>query len=308
MAVLATFDYFFDLPGELREQILMLLLVKPNGIIIGSDPTVRSWNDRDSEDESDDDDDEDDDESNPDGSPAWPINYFLVNHIFKREATAVYFRENTFHIYATGRKYTPPHAPADDPLQALYATGQRLHRHGTLPPPAAPGGEALLNRPEWAPSRARLRSVVLHVQRPGRGALARDVFAPLLAMILGGGLRVLDVRLRWYPRSSAGSSSSSASGSSSSSRALASPPMRELYRVLSDPDLDAARLRVPARAHDACWCAFHGAAAACGGREGQRAPDRGDDEDDAWIDVDIGALIRAHGGFDEQQRIFKVGD
>lgn len=299
MAVLETFDYFFDLPGELREQILILLLVKPNGIIIGSDPTAPNWNDSDSEDESDDYDDDDygDDESNPEASPAWPINYFLVNHIFKREATAVYFRENTFHIYATGRKYTPSHAPTDDPFQAVYATGQRLHRHGApLPGPLPPAeGEALLNRPEWAPARARLRSVVLHVQRP-RGALSHDVFAPLLDMILGGGLKVLDVRLQWYPRSGA---------PARGSRALASAPMLALYRVLSDPDLDVARLRVPAGAHEACWCAFHGAGGegeACR-REGQSAHDR-----DAWVDVDIGALIRAHGGVDEQQRIFKVGD
>lgn len=278
----ATFDYFFDLPGELREQILGLLLIKQGGIIIGSDKRLLSNS---AEDQEDDESDDDELGYDPEGYSAWPLNYFLVSQVFNREATAVYFRENTFYIQATGRKYVSHH-PVDD-LKAIYTTGERFHQHGLSPPP--PPGEALLNRPEWVRSRRRIRKVVLCVQRP-RGSLAADVSAPLLDMILAGGLKVLEVRILWF--------------AARGGRVLASAPMRSLYRVLSDPDLDVARLRVPAGRHEEFWCAFHaggGPARGCVRAGGGR-------ETCAWVDVDVGALIREHGGVEEQLRIFKVGD
>lgn len=289
MAVPETFDYFFDLPGELRAQILSLLLVQKCGIIIGSDKRLLSNTSNDEEDDDDDESDDGQDEYDPESDSAWPVNYFLVSQVFNREATAVYFHDNTFYIQATGRKYIS-HTPSPvDHLQAVYTTGQRFHQHGLGSPPPPPG-EALLNRPEWARSRRRIRKVVLYVQRP-RGSLSADVFAPLLDMILAGGLKTLEVRLPWHARRGW--------------RVLASAPMRSLYRVLSDPDLDVARLRVLAGRHEEFWCAFH---ERDGLARGPCATAGGVGEGLAWVDVDVGALIREHGGVEEQLRIFKVGD
>lgn len=283
MKISTSFDYFFDLPGELREQILGLLLVKKGGIILAAH---RSSLAKGLDDVSSEESDYDGYDDTSEDSPTWPLNYFLVSQVFNREATAIYFSENNFHISATGRKYSP-HPLLDDP-RATYAIGQRLHQHGLGPPP--PPGEALLNTPEWERSRRRIRKVVLDVQRP-RGSLSVDVFDPLLDMILAGGLKVLEVRIVWF--------------ATRGERVLDSAPMRSLYRVLSDPDLDIARLRVPADRHEGFWCDFHGGGggAGCG-----RARLKDEGLGSGWFDIDIGAVVKAHGGEEEQMRIFEVGD
>lgn len=141
MAALARFDYFFDLPGELREQILSYLLVRQGGILAGcpgdwseniahklglpsrqlgflwdsSDRRNRlldDWvsssdeSDESGEDSEDDEDDEDDGSFRRRRRSKWPLNYFLVSQTFYREVTAVYFRHNMFYLLATGRKQT----------------------------------------------------------------------------------------------------------------------------------------------------------------------------------------------------------
>lgn len=285
MATSASFDCFFDLPGELREQILGYLLIRPTGVFIGSVPRLLQLNP--------DDDQEEDDESygynyqnDHDGSPEWPVNYFLVSQTFNREATAIFFRENSFHIYATGRKYVP--SASEDALQHSAQSSTKppyWHETGLAPAP----GEALLNAPEWIRSRRRIRQVVLYIQRP-RGHLEKDIFQPLLDMILAGGLKVLEVRICWYGTRREG--------------VLASAPMQALYRALSDPDLDVARLRVSLRRHEPFWCDLHE-----GGRQGCGSV-RGKSEGwgEEWIDVDVKEIICKHGNVEEQLRIFKVGD
>lgn len=283
MAMPGTFDCFFDLPGELREEILGHLLIRPGGVFIGSVPRLLQPNP---------DDGQEDDESycydhqnDHDGSSEWPVKYFLVSQTFNREATSIFFRENTFHIYATGRKYILP------PPEYMSSPGQSSTKpsywHGTSLPPAP--GEALLNRPEWVRSRRRIRQVVLYIQRP-RGHLEWDIFQPLLDMILAGGLKVFEVRICWYGTRREG--------------VLASAPMQALYRVLSDPDLDIARLRVPLRKHEPFWCGLHkGGRQACGSVRDKSETQKGE-----WIDVDVGEIIRRHGDVEGQLRIFKVGD
>lgn len=107
----STYDYFFKLPGELREQILTSLLVKPEGVRIHDlscsdlmrskrpEPQTkpRLWHDEVlrrtyvvGED-----------------FALWPLSYFLVSRAFHREASAAYFSRNMFYLY--GRKrYRPP--------------------------------------------------------------------------------------------------------------------------------------------------------------------------------------------------------
>ncbi|KAF3764692.1 hypothetical protein M406DRAFT_70784 [Cryphonectria parasitica EP155] len=229
MTALQTFDYFFDLPGELREQILSYLLVRSHGVGLGSMPGIVPSK-------------ADDIETGDfydcpkqNGAPAYPLNYFLVSQTFHDEATSVYFRENSFHIVATGRKYLPTQSGlVRVPDQVL----EERTRRAFLPSP----GEALLNRPDWAHVRQRIRKVVLYLQRP-RGFLEKEIFEPLLDMILAGGLKSLDVRICWF--------------GSRGQKLLSCPPLKSLYRVLGDPDLDDVRLRVAARAHEQVWCPFH---------------------------------------------------
>lgn len=150
MSNMPQFDYFFDLPGELRRQILGYLVVEPGGVMIGQrGPWSRaiggspSWSFADI-----DTDDQDDDDADTLG---WPLNYFLVSHAFHREVTAVYFRQNTFYLIATGRK------PAT-----------------TYPGPC----ERLLGDPRYRDSRRRMRKIVLYIKAL-RGVLVDGVFKPL---------------------------------------------------------------------------------------------------------------------------------
>lgn len=132
MAFLQRFDYFFDLPGELREQILSYLVIKPGGVIIGepgewsqnlarelgqpqkkcvrtgadSSSLCSDIDDDDEEGEENGDDDGDDEPGSRRKKSKWPLNYFLVSQTFHREVTSIFFRENTFYLLATGRMAT----------------------------------------------------------------------------------------------------------------------------------------------------------------------------------------------------------
>lgn len=253
MAALPRFDYFFDLPGELRKQILGYLLVKPGGVIIGepgewsqsiahelgqprklrprkpaedsssSSSSSTSFDDDDDDDlssiSSDDYDYDDDDDDDYDDTPGrrrkrksrWPINYFLVSQTFHREATAVYFRENTFYLLATGRKPAPDLLSRPDGARRAAGSGSASafgfnnhyhnHKHeyhyprnndrrgggrrlkrggiiggvgGAFPGPC----EGLLGEARYRDSRRRMRKVVVYVKAL-RGPLVEGVFKPL---------------------------------------------------------------------------------------------------------------------------------
>lgn len=307
MALLQTFDSFFDLPGELREQILGHLLIRPDGIICGPFPEAgpRSF-DGPLNDESDD----CYERQGQEGSPGWPLNYFLVSQAFNREATAVYFRENTFYLWASGRKRGRTSLTWDSPALQDFGRDAPSGRTRNLPALHPAACEVLLKRPEWARSRRRIRSIVLYLGRL-RGGLDQNVFQPLSDMVLAGGLKSLEARL--YDRGP----------NTRPESFLGSTPMQWLYRLLSDPDLNVARLRalLDMNQHPEFWCPFHkGGESACGnnsspgpqldatnskrnGRFGQV-----DGKWGVWVDLDIEALIEKHGAMEEQFRIFKVGD
>ncbi|KAI3390232.1 hypothetical protein diail_11663, partial [Diaporthe ilicicola] len=187
------FALFFELPGELREQILAHLVVKPAGIHIGERhcfPRATGLpGDTESDengDGSDNDDDKVDDHNHDetDNGMGWPANYFLVNSIFYKEASSLFFGENTFHLYAGVRR-----SILFDPLSELGVLAplwqQSSHRKG----PADCGSTA-----RYHLSRRRLKRVILYIQRLG-GSLG-DVIAPCLQdMVLNGDLRHLDIRV-----------------------------------------------------------------------------------------------------------------
>lgn len=279
MAVHELFEFFFDLPSELREQILGYLLIRPEAIQIRPDAELTepaSWSaDHQTLSWSSDSDEED-------GAP-WPLNYFLVCQTFKREATAMFFRENIFHVLSKGTKVQLHHP--------IYSRGDRARPNLLLPPKEPRSGDALLLNPAWTPSVRRIRNVIIHIQRL-RGSLEQAVFQPLLDMILAGGLKNLEIRVGFRVRSDS---------------MFSALPMRCMYRVLTDPDLLVARLCIPAEHHESAWCAFHQdggegrekCAFFQGMMEGPRT---------CWLDVDVAALIRKYGDVDDQFRIVKVGD
>lgn len=278
MAVLEHFELFFDFPSELREQILGYLLIKPEAIQIKQDS--------DRENLGSDSDTGEEDESETYG-PRWPLNYFLVSQTFNREATAIYFRENVFHVFTKGTKtllnrpdYLPKnHCPNFSPLMSFKDPRS---------------GDALLLNPAWTPSVRRIRNMVIYIHRL-RDFLERSVFQPLLGMILAGGLKNLEFRV----------------GSRSRGESMFSaPPMRYIFRVLTDPDLFVARLSIPARNHAAVWCPFHTDGGSggdgfesCGISKGRMNGPR-----TGWLGVDVAALIRRYGEADDHLRILKVGD
>lgn len=274
------FDLFFELPGEIREQILGYLLVKPRGINIYQYPreifTLARLNTpirgRDYEKT---------DEEEAFG-PFWPLNYFLVSQTFNREATAIYFRENTFHILSKCPKVLFFQNPNSLPENFRFNT------HNFKAPRS---GDALFKNPAWTRSRRRIRKAVVYLQRP-RALVKGMVLEPLLDMILAGGLKELEFRVGFEARNE---------------RVLSSDIMKGMYRVLTDPDLLVAKLSIPEKDHGGAWCVFHGDtgdASCCASSVGGDGIGPGS----LWIDLDLAALVSRYGEVKDQLRIIKVGD
>lgn len=203
MVSLQEFNYFFELPGELREQILGYLVVEPGGIIVGQrgewsrsiayelgqpqDSERRRHRGVDSSLCSDDSysDEEDDYGDQFTKKPRWPLNYFLVSHTFHREATCVYFQENTFYLLATGRKIVS-RQPACGHHVVRSATwmlgrprrftgeGSEVGDDARFPGPC----ERLLGDPRYRDSRRRMKNIVIYIKAL-RGILVEGVFRPL---------------------------------------------------------------------------------------------------------------------------------
>lgn len=201
MASLQKFDYFFELPGELREQILSYLVIEPGGIIIGQrgewsqgiahefgqpqERRRRRGADGSLSSDDDDSDEEDDYGDQFTKKPRWPLNYFLVSQTFHREVTSIYFRENTFYLLATGRK-TVARQPARGHHVVRRATwmlgsprrftgeGSEGGEDANFPGPC----ERLLGDPRYRDSRRRMRNIVIYVKAL-RGILVEGVFRPL---------------------------------------------------------------------------------------------------------------------------------
>lgn len=280
MAILKQFDLFFELPSELREQILGYLLIKPKAIQIKQ--AFRRLEFSDSNDLSSDSSADEDCEDDSYG-PHWPLNYFLVSQTFKREATATYFRENVFLIFPKGTKvlFNRPDYSKRDHDAGLSTLSFKDPR----------SGDALLLNPVWKPSVQRIRNVVVYIHRL-RDFLERSVFQPLLDMILAGGLKNLEFRVGFRSRSEA---------------MFGARPMQCLYRVLTDPDLFAAKLSIPTSNHARVWCPFHAGGGdgdgICGISEGWE-----DGPLNGWLDIDVAALVRRYGEADDRLTILKVGD
>ncbi|KUI70277.1 hypothetical protein VM1G_05885 [Cytospora mali] len=256
-----TFNYF-DLPGELRESIQRYLLVKPEGFHIDTihklnlvrpmspercciepQPESNKAND-----------DRQDDEQDREHEPLWPVNYFLVSRTFYREASAIFFEETEFHLHTIG-----------------YDMWRKIKRD---PEPKQP---PIFKYPE---SLRRVRRVVLTVQIVG--GMLRVMIPGLREMVLAGGLKCLDVRLR-----------------PETQRCM--PPWRwtvglggQLLELLRDPRLEVARLRMGlCRGQDVGGLA---SLCPCRGGPAGAAVTMTDGEGQVWCDIDVEELVGRYGG------------
>lgn len=270
------FDHFFELPGELREQILALLVVKPAGLHLGEQ---HCFPDRDTsplEDEDNPDSDDDDNEYEGDGGDeerwvGWPVNYFLVSQTFYREVSSLFFGENKFYLYAGVRRSTLFDALSKQGI--LAPQQQSLRDKG-----AASCGSAA----HYLRSRRRVRHLVLYIQRLG-GSLG-DLIAPCLQdMILSGDLRHLDIRVCHLEQQ----------GADKRGALWTSAPATVLLRLLRDPDLESARLRAyfPVKSPGRLkamndWCPL---------RSEQEAGGH-DPDTRQWASVDVEELTRRYRG------------
>ncbi|KAL2287999.1 hypothetical protein FJTKL_04740 [Diaporthe vaccinii] len=270
------FACFFELPGELREQILAHLVVKPAGIHLGERHCfprrdTEPSEDGDSSDNGGDDEYDEGDDSDDARRVGWPVNYFLVSQTFYREASSLFFGENTFYLYAGVRRSTLFDALSTQGV--LVPQQQPLRRKG----PAGRGSTA-----HYLRSRRRVRHLVLYLQRLG-GSLG-DFVAPCLQdMILTGDLRHLDIRVFHLEQQ----------GADKRGALWTSAPATILLRLLRDPDLKVARLRVylPVRSPGRLkamdgWCPLRSEQEAGGHGPGTRQ----------WASVDVKELTRRYGG------------
>ncbi|EAQ93439.1 predicted protein [Chaetomium globosum CBS 148.51] len=247
------FEYFFDLPPELRGQILSYICVFPTPILVGGGPGG----------------------SNGSGKlrklrrlrrPP-PTNLFLASPVLHREAGHLYYSRNTFHI-----SFPPPPSCSRKRTRGLPHRPRHQQLHiDTI--------RRLLTHPDTTHARRRIRAAVVSVR--GIGAQLQNVVVPAVAdMVLRGALRQLCVNvlgsappsgpLLSFKDGPDGEIAYSFSGGVGGDGVggdgvvgCTDPALRALLVLLVDPGLrqreggGGARLRVLKGWHAPFWCQFH---------------------------------------------------
>ncbi|KAK4105698.1 hypothetical protein N658DRAFT_492184 [Parathielavia hyrcaniae] len=298
------FEYFFDLPPELREQILSHLCLFPTGINVGggvdgkvvpmpaapaSNASIstagahQSTHHTSTSSQSysllqvDEDKDENEDDENC-AEP--PINLFLASPVLYREAGDLYYGRNVFH------------------LNCVLSLSLRRR----VPPRQSSALSKLLNDRDTSGARWRIRSAVVYVKR--LGGLVQLWLGPVLGkMVLNGALRRVRVDVL-AGRSRADPSPVMADFASN-------PALRALLKLLTDPDMEKAELRVPRRDHARFWCRFHPGGVseyddgdvACQMVSGRHLSGHGDE----FVPVDIHRLVDVCAGDAAEFKIKRVG-
>ncbi|KAG7293198.1 hypothetical protein NEMBOFW57_003244 [Staphylotrichum longicolle] len=323
-----SFEYFFDLPPELREQILSHVCLFPSGVLVGGGVDGRSvalspgssaaastgllGRGRDEEEE------EDAEEAEESADP--PVNLFLASPVLYREAGDVYYGRNVFHFdfasASSGRRqqtrvFERVGAAAAAASSTSTSTGRgRAGQESRSGSSGSGSGAAsgigalarLLTHPETAGARRRIRSAVVYVKR--FGALVLDVLVPTLGdMVLNGGLRRVRVDVL-----EAGTllRAGVPIGSGDLKRVdyTENPALRALLVLLADPDMERAELRVPEGAHAWFWCRFHPGGVSEG--EGRRVGCEFSGYQGGFLQVDVHRLVGACIGDAAELNIKKV--
>ncbi|KAK0630033.1 hypothetical protein B0T17DRAFT_527344 [Bombardia bombarda] len=275
------FAYFFDLPPELREQILQHLCLFPNGVFIGTHRIPTS----------------------PISGPgrrvraaAPPVNMFLASPVLYHEAGRIYYGQNTFSLDCRPSRLTRLHdllARAETGL--LTSAGARVSRH-------------------------RMRSVVVYICRLG-SLLQDCIIPALADMVLSGALKRVDFRLEesvGMPMVMTASHLPTSASTTSNEPGFVSAPFQALLRLLVDPDMEDTHLRVAARSHPQFWGQYYMHCQSDGlGRQRKKQQQQqqqslafhdGDVEAADWVEVDVNKLLERYGGSAAEFRITRVGD
>ncbi|KAM0276587.1 hypothetical protein ACHAQH_006592 [Verticillium albo-atrum] len=209
--VVPEFDRFFDLPPEIREEILSYLTLSPEFIPL-----------------------------NP-LTPETPFPHaLLLSHpLLRTTASSLYYTLNTFLLDLTAH----PRAATQRALAEPY--------HNILLMPSA---------------RRRIRTLALRPARLGT-AFTTLILPALKDMILAGSLRhltvLMPVRRHHGPVAPGRPAPPPTQAERSEDAAFAaSPAFRSLLRLLADPDLETASLKVLSE-HRPLWCAYHDDEAPC---------------------------------------------
>ncbi|KAL2135493.1 hypothetical protein VTI74DRAFT_8224 [Chaetomium olivicolor] len=281
-----TFESFFDLPTELREQILSYVCLFRTGILVGGGedgqtialPSAVTPHGSDSSTST----------SGHEFQEEYagpPLNLFLASPVFYREAGDIYYGRNVFHLELASLSTSA--------WGRIQQKRSRARMRALM---------ELLAKPETAGARARICSVVVYVRRFGAAIL--EMAAPALGdMVLNGSLRRLRVDVR-----EGGRGFELPAGEMMRVRSMdhtANPALRALLTVLADPDMEKGELRVMKRLHAWFWCQFHEHLVPQGER-GCLMLAHKVGNDDEFLDVDIHRVVEACAGDAAEFRIKRV--
>ncbi|KAK4202474.1 hypothetical protein QBC40DRAFT_276402 [Triangularia verruculosa] len=314
------FHYFFDLPPELREQIIEHICYHPGSIFVRDDMSITtrgvleptSWELF-----------SDQSTFNPYVvSP--PVNLMLACAELYRMASEIYYGKNTFHL----RLANPPRQKIIE--YDKYGNRKLVSELGKV-------GKLLLGRstlertgdvqPTEGP-RLRLRHVVVRIERFGGAHMEKELIPALGSMILSGSLKTLQVEV------SLGNQNANCR-QLSPQMALFQPPsqnmrrttdltsnpvMKALLVVLMDPDLEKVLMRVRKTDNPCFWCQCHAWELGWGEKseekppmcflkhlpDGNRCRRQGNINKAYWAEVNIPKLVQACGIDSAQFRIKKV--
>ncbi|KXX80152.1 hypothetical protein MMYC01_204129 [Madurella mycetomatis] len=333
------FEYFFDLPPEIREHILSYICLFPGGVLVGGGvgganvPAAGAAADLGaspkhaggaltSRDEGHDDADDDDDDDERDQVVANPpLDLFLASPFFYREAGDLYYGRNAFHLDFGGLSSSSSTTTA---VNSSAAWGRRRNmrrwqqwqrdeqdnesgrRSGDTSRKRKWGGSVvmrLLTDADAAGARGRIRSVVCYIARFGALTMGHVVPA-LTSMVLGGELKRVRVDVR---EGAKGGRQQALRGMVNRGLDLTgNPALKSLLVLLTDPDIERGQLRVSRRFHTQFWCQFHCEAGCVTSRSNTSDEEDGGHGGD-FLEVDIYKLVQTLGQGVEF-RIKKVGN
>ncbi|KAL7902017.1 hypothetical protein HDV63DRAFT_377742 [Trichoderma sp. SZMC 28014] len=261
--------HFFDLPVDLISLILQPLLTAPNGGIISLCPCT--------------------------SSPVNPVPIFLAHPSLYAIAHPIFYGPaNTFVL-----DLTQGHAPhvrrfiedaADDMLDDGEWGGRQqqtqdnaLLRHT--------GGRSLLLSQE---ARRKVRRLEMRIDKL-RGWLWDELGLFLRDMAVRGDLSDLSLLVDYSTGTKERSKSVARAFMREKKTVFEKPPLEGLVRLLADPGIRVASLRVKGR-HDRAWCDFH-EGGDCVLKSFLRARESGDDamkkkEDEEVVEIDWRAILR----------------
>ncbi|KAK4181054.1 hypothetical protein QBC36DRAFT_176325 [Triangularia setosa] len=310
------FHYFFDLPPELREQIIEHVCLHPRGIYVRNDlnittrgvPEPTSWELF-----------HDPQTFNP-YMTGPPVDLMLACAELYRVASEVYYGRNKFHVrLASPRRQLAVQHYHDKLVWGPEKVGRLLL-----------GRCALQNAGGMGPTegaRLRLRHIVVRIERLG-AHMEKELIPALGYMALNGRLRNLEVEVSLGNQNPRHLMPLPLMGfrlrpqdTRRTTELTGNPVMKALLVVLMDPDLEKASMKVRKTDNPSFWCQCHAPEVGWGEKSEDKPPmcflkhlpgencckRRCDSFDKAyWAEVDIPKLVQACGIDSAQFRIKKV--